>query len=86
MTSPVPIFLSLLTKNNLTSNDLYKSIYDIILNLPRETIIYPGHDYGPKMCISIGENISLSPLLQADDEDDFIKRMDDYEANRTIGS
>ena len=68
------------------TKDLYKSIYDIILNLPRETIIYPGHDYGPKMCISIGENISLSPLLQADDEDDFIKRMDDYEANRTIGS
>ena len=68
------------------TKDLYKSIYDIILNLPHETIIYPGHDYGPKMCISIGQNISLSPLLQANDEDDFIKRMDDYEANRTIGS
>ena len=56
------------------------------MNLHPETIIYPGHDYGPKMCISLSENISLSPLLQAEDEDDFLKRMDDYEANRTIGS
>jgi hypothetical protein len=38
------------------------------------------------MCISLSENISLSPLLQAEDENDFLKRMDDYEANRTIGS
>ena len=68
------------------TRDLYKSIYDIILNLPHDTIIYPGHDYGPKMCISLSENISLSPLLQAEDENDFLKRMDDYEANRTIGS
>jgi len=65
---------------------LYKSIYDIILKLHEKTIIYPGHDYGPKMCISIKENIILSPLLQAEDEDDFVKRMDDYESNRSIGS
>ena len=65
---------------------LYKSIYNTILELPHTTIIYPGHDYGPKMSMTIKENISICPLLQAEDEDEFIKRMAEYEANRTIGS
>ena len=68
------------------TRELYRSVYDIILNLPGHTIIYPGHDYGPKMTVSIHENISISPLLRAEDEDDFVQRMADYEAERTIGS
>ena len=65
---------------------LYKSVYDKILDLPESTMIYPGHDYGPKMSITIKENITISPLLRAEDEDDFIKRMAQYEATRSIGS
>ena len=65
---------------------LYKSVYDTILDLPEGTMIYPGHDYGPKMSITIKENITISPLLRAEDEDDFIKRMAQYEATRSIGS
>ena len=65
---------------------IYKSVYDTILDLPESTIIYPGHDYGPKMSITIKENITISPLLRAEDEDDFIKRMAQYEATRSIGS
>ena len=65
---------------------LYKSVYDTILDLPESTIIYPGHDYGLKMSITIKENITISPLLRAEDEDDFVQRMADYEAERTIGS
>ncbi len=38
------------------------------------------------MTVSIHENISISPLLRAEDEDDFVQRMADYEAERTIGS
>ena len=64
---------------------LYKSVYDTILDLPESTMIYPGHDYGPKMSITIKENISISPLLRAEDEEDFIKRMAQYEATRSIG-
>ena len=65
---------------------LYSSIYKTIMELPDQTIIYPGHDYGPKMTISLKDNIALSPLLQAEDEDDFVQRMADYEASRTFGS
>ena len=65
---------------------LYQSVYNKILDLPKNTIIYPGHDYGPKMTISIDENIALSPLLRAEDEDDFVQRMVEYEDERTFGS
>ena len=66
------------------TRQLYHSVYNIILDLPGNIIIYPGHDYGPKMTISIDENISLSPLLQAEDEDDFILQMAKYENERTF--
>jgi hypothetical protein len=36
------------------------------------------------MTISIDENISLSPLLQAEDVDDFIHQMAKYENERTF--
>jgi glyoxylase-like metal-dependent hydrolase (beta-lactamase superfamily II) len=65
---------------------LYQSVYNKILDLPKNIIIYPGHDYGPKMTISIDENIALSPLLRAEDEDDFVQRMVEYEDERTFGS
>jgi glyoxylase-like metal-dependent hydrolase (beta-lactamase superfamily II) len=65
---------------------LYKSIYHKVLNLPDKTIVYPGHDYGPRASISLKENISISPLLQAKNEEDFIKKMEEYELNRKTGS
>ena len=68
------------------TRSLYRSVYETIMDLPGKTMIYPGHDYGPKMSVSIDENISISPLLQATDEDDFVQRMADYEATRTIES
>ena len=65
---------------------LYRSVYDIIMDFPDQTTIYPGHDYGPKMTISLKDNIAISPLLQAVDEEDFVQRMADYEATRMIGT
>ncbi|MDC0215327.1 MBL fold metallo-hydrolase [Candidatus Marinimicrobia bacterium] len=67
---------------NASTKDLYYSIYDKILSLPGNTLIYPGHDYGEKPTISLKENIKISPLLQAKSEKDFIERMANYEANR----
>ena len=62
--------------------ELYHSVYDKILSLPGDILIYPGHDYGKQPTISIDENVRISPLLQAKDEEDFITRMADYETNR----
>ena len=63
-------------------DDLYHSVYNIILTLPENTRIYPGHDYGKKLTIQIEENKKISPLLQAKDLKDFINIMEEYEINR----
>ena len=65
---------------------LYDSIYNKILKMPGNIRIYPGHDYGDSLTISLQDNIKKSPLLRAKDLNDFKIRMDNYEKNRTIGS
>lgn len=64
------------------SGMLYRSVYDKLLTLPQDTVIYPGHDYGQVPTISIRENSKISPLLRAEDEKDFISRMATFEASR----
>ena len=61
---------------------LYNSVYKKILTLPDNFTIYPGHDYGDKSSCTIKENIEISPLLRAKNEEDFILRMESYERNR----
>ena len=65
---------------------LYNSVYKKILLLSEETQIYPGHDYGPKPHCTLKENIRMSPLFCAVDENDFVKRMEEYERNRARGN
>ena len=67
------------------TRELYNSVYKKILLLPKETQIYPGHDYGQKPHCTLKENIEMSPLLCAEDEEDFVKRMEEYERNRARG-
>ena len=64
------------------TRQLYRSISGKLLTLPSNTTIYPGHDYGPAPKISMKENIEMSPLLQATDEDEFVRRMEEYERSR----
>ena len=63
-------------------SDLYNSVYKKLLNLPGNTIIYPGHNYGSKPTMTMNENIKISNLLQASGEKDFINRMKNYEKTR----
>ena len=63
-------------------NHLYDSIYKKILNLPHNTIIYPGHDYGSQPTISLKDNIKISPLLNAKNRNNFIDLMKEYEKSR----
>ncbi len=64
------------------TRDLYRSIYQKILRLSENTVIYPGHHYGDVESITLSRNRKISPLLQASDEGDFVKRMKDYERSR----
>ncbi len=64
------------------TRDLYHSVFEKLLTLPPEIKIYPGHDYGHKPVLTLEENIRISPLLQASNEEDFIQRMAEFEATR----
>ena len=66
------------------TSHLYTSIYDELLKLPLQTVIYPGHHYGYKKSVTLKENISLSPFFQCNSEDEFIRVMEEYEKNRRI--
>jgi glyoxylase-like metal-dependent hydrolase (beta-lactamase superfamily II) len=69
---------------SLKSNikDLYNSVYNIILNLPRETIIYPGHHYGHVPFITIQENITLFDFFSCNNFNKFCLVMENFEKNR----
>jgi glyoxylase-like metal-dependent hydrolase (beta-lactamase superfamily II) len=67
-------------KSNLAH--LYNSVYNEILILPEQTMIYPGHHYGHKINITLKENSYLSSFFQCSSEDEFRLVMTNYEKNR----
>ena len=66
-----------------TSNivDLYNSVYKIILTLPSNTRIYPGHHYGHSLTITIKNNIQNSNFFQCKSLNEFIVLMQKFEKN-----
>ena len=67
------------------NSHLYSSIYDKLLKLPPQTIIYSGHHYGFKKSITLRDNIRLSSFFQCNSEIEFIKVMKQFEKNRRFG-
>ena len=63
-------------------DELYSSVYNIILNLPETTTIYPGHNYGFSKTITIKENISISNFFQCESLEEFKIIMKNFEKNR----
>ena len=61
---------------------LYSSIYDILLKLPHNTMIYPGHDYGYTTLDTIGNNIVSSKFFNCQNLEEFKLVMKKYEQNR----
>ena len=46
------------------SKSLYDSLFNKLLKLPDDVEVYPGHDYGPKPCSTIGEQRRTNYVLQ----------------------
>ena len=63
-------------------DDLYSSIYNILLKLPHNTMIYPGHDYGYTTLDTIGNNIVSSKFFNCQNLAEFKLVMKKYEQNR----
>ena len=63
-------------------NDLYDSIYNILLKLPLETIIFSGHNYGKLKFDTIENNIKKSDFFSCKNFQEFSLVMDNYEKSR----
>ena len=62
--------------------DLYNSIYNILLKLPSSTLIHPGHNYGFSKTCTLKENIKYSSFFQCKNFTEFKLVMENYERNR----
>lgn len=65
-------------RTDLPSGDpgaLYDSLFDTLLKLPPETLVYPAHDYKGRTHSTIGAEIAENPRLQVTDRDAFIAMM-----------
>ena len=62
--------------------DLYHSTYDILLKLPSDTVIFPGHHYGFRKDITLRENMKLSEFFQCKSFPEFDSVMKKFEDSR----
>jgi sulfur dioxygenase len=53
----------------------YDSIFNKLLKLPDDTLVYPGHDYKGWTVSTIGEERAHNPRLQVEDEDEYVALM-----------
>ena len=57
------------------SKDAYNSLFNNLLKLPEETLVYPGHDYNGKFSSTIGNEKKFNPRLQVKSEDEYVDIM-----------
>lgn len=60
---------------NGSASDLYDSLFDILLKLPEDTLVYPAHDYSGMTVSTIGEEKQFNPRLQLKSKEAFIELM-----------
>src|SRR5262245_24026372 len=54
----------------------YDSIFNRLLKLPDDTLVYPAHDYEGDTVSTIGEERRCNPRLQVKSIDDYVELMD----------
>jgi glyoxylase-like metal-dependent hydrolase (beta-lactamase superfamily II)/rhodanese-related sulfurtransferase len=53
----------------------YESLFDRLLRLPHETLVYPAHDYKGDTVSTIGEEKAFNPRLQVKSVDEYVDLM-----------
>ena len=60
---------------NGSSTDAYNSIFNRLLKLPDETLLYPAHDYKGETVSTIGKEKKFNPRLQVNSVEEYIDIM-----------
>jgi hydroxyacylglutathione hydrolase len=56
-------------------NEMYDSLYNKVLQLNEDLIVYPGHNYGSSPWSTIGKEKKNNPTLQSRSREEFVKFM-----------
>ena len=67
---------------NGSSKDAYNSIFNRLLKLPEETLLYPAHDYKGERVSTIGKEKKFNPRLQVKNVDEYIEIMNNLNLKR----
>ena len=60
---------------NGSSKDAYNSIFNRLLKLPEDTLLYPGHDYNGKKVSTLGNEKKFNPRLQVKNAEEYAEIM-----------
>ena len=64
------------------SKDSYNSIFNRLLKLPEETLLYPGHDYNGKKVSSLKKEKEFNPRLQVKNVNEYIDIMNNLNLSK----
>ena len=56
------------------ANIMYESLYNIVMKLPDETLLYPGHNYGPAPFASLESQKKTNPYLLCNSKEEFLQQ------------
>ncbi|MDC1212348.1 MBL fold metallo-hydrolase, partial [Pelagibacteraceae bacterium] len=62
--------------------DQYNSIFNKILKLPEETLVYPAHDYNGKKYSTIIQEKENNPRLQVNSINEYLKIMNNLKLDK----
>ena len=60
---------------NGSATDAYNSIFNKLLKLPEDTLLYPAHDYKGEKVSTIGKEKKQNPRLQVNSVDEYVEIM-----------
>ena len=60
---------------NGNAKDAYNSIFNKLLKLPEETLLYPAHDYKGEKVSTIGKEKKQNPRLQINNVEEYVEIM-----------
>ena len=67
---------------NGNSTDAYNSIFNRLLKLPEDTLLYPAHDYKGETVSTIGKEKRSNPRLQVRNVDEYIEIMNNLDLKK----
>ena len=67
---------------NGNAKDAYNSIFNRLLKLPDETLLYPAHDYKGEKVSTIGKEKKQNPRLQVKSVDEYIDIMSNLDLKK----